>query len=183
MARIPKYMLWFRGERVSFIDVYTLETPIITAVLSEDGESITLTISNRQSGVVYTYTTDGSEPSKDDAVFEGSLSFTDSCTVTVQGYKGQHKSVPVVYEVASASSPVIVFTNSDAGGTITITCATQGATIKYKLGDGAWQTYSEGMDITEAVTVQAYAEKEGMFTSSTSTLSIGKVATPVISAI
>lgn len=183
MARIPKYMLWFRGERVSFIDLYALDTPIIEAVLSEDGQTITLSILNRQDYVVYTYTTDGSEPSKDDTVFEGSLSFTDSCTFKVQGYRGQLKSAPVTYTVAKVATPIIYFEGTDTGGFISINCDTEEATVKYKLNDEEWQTYSVGITITEAVTIQAYAEKEGAITSTTSTLEIGKVATPVISVI
>ena len=40
----------------------------------------------------------------------------------------------------------------ESGTVVTFSCATEGATIQYRLGDGAWET-GNSVTITEAVTI------------------------------
>ena len=52
------------------------------------------------------------------------------------------------------------------GETVTVshssTSTTEGASIKYKLGEGEWQDYSEEITVTSDTTITAYAIKEGL---------------------
>ena len=54
-----------------------------------------------------------------------------------------------------------------SGATVTIACATEDATIRYKKGEAEWADYSEAIAITEACTLTACAIKEGMTASDT----------------
>lgn len=73
-------------------------------------------------------------------------------------------SAPV--EVQSVATPVI----AQSGNTVTISCATEGASIQYKLGNGSWQTYSAPFALTESCTVYAKATKSGMSDSAETSL-------------
>lgn len=44
---------------------------------------------------------------------------------------------------------------------VTLTCATEGATIMYRLDDSEWTVYTAPFTLTESCTVVAYAEKDG----------------------
>ncbi len=48
-----------------------------------------------------------------------------------------------------------------AGTVVELTCATEGATILYKVGNGEWQTYTEALTITEDTTITVKAVMEG----------------------
>lgn len=63
---------------------------------------------------------------------------------------------------------------------VTISCATEGAAISYKLGDGEWQSYSAAISVNENVTISAKATKEGMTDSevATAAYTINISATP-----
>lgn len=50
----------------------------------------------------------------------------------------------------------------ESGTEISFTCATEGATILYKTGDGEWITYTAPIAITEDTTFTVKATKEGM---------------------
>ena len=49
----------------------------------------------------------------------------------------------------------------DAGTVVELTCATEGATIFYKIGDGEWQTYTEALTINEDTVLTVKATMEG----------------------
>jgi hypothetical protein len=64
-----------------------------------------------------------------------------------------------VYDPVVVDSPVITCDGSQ----VTIECATQGATIYYRLNQtGSYETYSAPIDIFEDTVVEAYAELEGL---------------------
>lgn len=81
----------------------------------------------------------------------------------------------VSYEMATSggytmpeqvAAPVI----TENGGTVTITCATEGATIYYSLNQAVTQsgtTYTSAVKLTESATVNAVAMKDGMLPSET----------------
>ena len=75
-------------------------------------------------------------------------------------YKEDDGSTPPVQTVAT---PVI----TPETGTYTevqnveITCATDGATISYKIGDGEYQTYTTAFEVSESCTITAKATKDG----------------------
>ena len=49
----------------------------------------------------------------------------------------------------------------ESGTVVTFSCATEGATIQYRVGEGEWET-GNSVTITEAVTITVKASKEGM---------------------
>ena len=49
----------------------------------------------------------------------------------------------------------------DAGTVVELTCATEGATIFYKIGNGEWQTYTEALVINEDTVLTVKAVMEG----------------------
>lgn len=65
----------------------------------------------------------------------------------------------------SVARPVIDVDNNDPYEgdvvTATITCETKGATIMYKLGEGAETTYTEPFTVTEKTTISAWAVADG----------------------
>lgn len=69
--------------------------------------------------------------------------------------------------------------------TVTIACATDGATISYSTDGGTtWTTYTTPITVSETTTIMAKAEKDGMVTSeatATYTINIPQVATPTFS--
>ena len=122
MARIPNYMLYYRGERVSFINVFTLDTPEIVLNMASDNASYTVSLANRQAGVVYLYTLDGSEPTEDSSVFVDGMSFNELVTIKIQGFKGFERSIvstmkvqrvekPDVYDADKVENVIIKITN------------------------------------------------------------------------
>jgi len=60
---------------------------------------------------------------------------------------------------------------------VTLTCATEGATIYYAVSADApqWQVYTEPITLTETTTLVAYAEKEGMENSAEASATFTKV--------
>ena len=83
---------------------------------------------------------------------------------------------------ASVETPVITFDkeNPVEGETVncTITCATEGATIMYALGEGEYQNYTAAIPLTETTTVKAKATKDGA-ESNVATATITFAAPPV----
>ena len=83
---------------------------------------------------------------------------------------------------AAVETPVITFDkeNPVEGETVncTITCATEGATIMYALGEGEYQNYTAAIPLTETTTVKAKATKGGA-ESNVATATITFAAAPV----
>lgn len=121
MARIPNYMLYYRGERVSFINVFTLDTPEIVLNMASDNASYTVSLASRQAGVVYLYTLDGSEPNENSPVFVDGMSFNDGASIRVQGRRGFERSVVSSLNVERVETPDIYDANKVENVIITIT--------------------------------------------------------------
>lgn len=105
---------------------------------------------------------------------------SDNLVFTIDGTTGNRRIVTILVGEGSESEPTVlkqvaapVF-NPEAGavesGTkVSITSATEGASIYYSLTEAEPQTlYSEPIEITEAVTVKAVARKDGMLSSTVS---------------
>lgn len=120
MARIPSYMLWYRGERVSFVHVLTLEEPRLVATFSSDGKSVTVTVANRCADCIYVYTLDGSEPTADGMRMDGALTIDDALVIRVKAYRGQEESAVALLEIGRVETPVI-FDTKCAEPEITLT--------------------------------------------------------------
>ena len=94
-------------------------------------------------------------------------------TVTVTAAEPTEAVAAPVFSVAAGEV--------EAGTKVAITTTTEGATIYYSLTDAAPATeYKDAIEITEAVTIKAYAKKEGMKDSDISTAEYTvKAVTPV----
>lgn len=53
--------------------------------------------------------------------------------------------------------------------TITLSCATAGATIKYSVNNGEYAAYADGIAVSEDMTIKAYASADGYDDSEVST--------------
>lgn len=148
----------------------SLSTPKITAEFKDLKTYVVLAPAsdNLPKAKVY-YTTDGSTPSLESAVYEDTLEFTEPTTiktfVTAEGY---YPSKVKSYEVAIYSqpaTPVIAFEPNGAVSTVTISCETADATIWYNY-DGVRDTaksmkYVAPIDIKEIKDITAYAVAGG----------------------
>ncbi len=147
----------------------SIDAPTITN--NNDG---TFTITAESGATIY-YTTDGSTPTTSSYTGTGTTSvnitLTDDITVIKAIAKATSDSDPfptnvTTYKLPACERPVI----SISGGTVTITCATEGATIYYTT-DGtpataSSTTYTAPFDKGDATSIRAIATKPGYVNSS-----------------
>ena len=136
----------------------------------------TFTIAAKE-GATFYYTTDGTDPTTSDYTGTGTtpvtVNQTESMTVIKAIAKAASDPFPTTvttYELPVCERPAI----SVSGGYVTITCATEGATIHYTT-DGSPATssstsYSEPFAKGSATTIRAIATKAGYVNSSEATL-------------
>lgn len=122
---IDKSNEWTRQWTFVSANDPTAKKPVIT------NASGTITITSNTSGAKIYYTTDGSDPSiSNGTLYSSSFSLGNSTTVIKAiAYKStdDYASLMSTYDVPRCASPEITNTS----GTVTITCATAGATIYY----------------------------------------------------
>ena len=176
-------------------------TPVISPAGGEVEEGTEVTISCATDGATIYYTNDGTEPTAESAVYTGAITVTEVMTIKAIAAKNGNYTNS---EVASASftikprevvaTPVINPAGGEVeeGATVTISCATSGATVYYTT-DGSTPTtssavYSGAITVNKAMTIKAMAIKAGYYTNSevasatfTIKASVKKVATPVFS--
>ncbi len=150
-------------------------TPVITV------ENNTVTITSATEGAAIYYTTDGTDPTSDSDVYENAFAITATVTVKAiaiaDGYTDSEiASKECVYVAPVVETPVI----TPADNTVTITCATEGATIYYTI-DGTDPTaestaYTEAFAVTADITVKAIATKEGYTASEIASAEVEYVA-------
>lgn len=115
MARIPRYTLWYRGERVPMVYLFALDEPILEVTFDSEQSTVTVGIANRQDGCIYFYTLDGSDPTSEDARMEGTLTLTDACVLRVKAYRGKDESPVAGLEIGRVATPVIDITEGGGG--------------------------------------------------------------------
>ncbi len=167
-------------------------TPVISPAGGEVAAGTAVTISCATSGATVYYTTDGSTPTTSSAVYSGAITVNSAMTIKAMAAKNGYytnssvatAAFTIKVEAVAVSTPVI----SPAGGeveegtTVTITCATEGATVYYTT-DGTEPTtssavYSGAITVNNAMTVKAMAAKSGNYTNSgvaTATFTIKEV--------
>ena len=92
------------------------------------------------------------------------LTAEDKATVTLYAVWNENdKVLPVIFSVASETAV-------DCGDSVTLSCATEGAKISYTI-DGVTAEYTDAIVITKDVTITAFATKDGMKDSDTTTAS------------
>ena len=88
------------------------------------------------------------------------LPYAGEYTITING---NDKTFTITRTIETVAKP----TFSPEGGTytatqtVTITCATDGATIYYKIGDGEYQPYNGSIEVAESCTITAKATMDG----------------------
>lgn len=153
-------------------------TAIATPSLSPPAQLFTTTITVlatcADGAATIRYTTDGTPVSPSSTAFPGGgLTFTSTTVLRVRAYDGNDTSgeVSQTYTIDSTASvtatPSISFSPHSAAtssptSTCTLTCATSGATIHYRINGGSWTTYSSGFTVNDGDTVEAYASHSGL---------------------
>ena len=176
-----------------------VETPAINPAGGEVQEGATVTISCATEGATIYYTTNGSTPTTSSTKYTGAIAVNSAMTIKAMAAKSGNYTNS---EVATASftikarevvaTPVISPAGGEVqeGATVTISCATSGATVYYTT-DGSTPTtssavYSGAITVNKAMTIKAMAAKSGYYTNSsvaTAAFTIKArevVATPVI---
>lgn len=154
----------FDSDRGDAIDY--LAKPLFSANEGEYPNEISVEITCATNGATIYYTTDGSEPTTASNKYTGALSISKTTTLKAIAVKGELQS-----EVATATYKMIVAkpTMSPEPNTfyepqsVTIACATNGATIYYTT-DGSEPTtasnkYTGAISISETTTLKAIAVK------------------------
>ena len=155
-----------------------VETPTFSIAGGEVEEGTTVTISCATSGATIYYTTDGNEPTTSSAVYSGAITVNKAMTIKAFAAKDGYTDSEVVSATFTIKAREVVATPvlNPAGGEVeegtevTISCATDGATIYYT-NDGTEPTaesavYTGAITVTEAMTIKAMAAKEGYYTNS-----------------
>lgn len=170
----------------------TVATPVFSPAAGTYTSAQSVSITSATSGAEIRYTTDGSEPTTSSSLYTTPLTISTTTTVKAKAFKsGMTASVTATaaYTISSTqtvASPVF----NPAGGTytstqsVTITCATSGAQIRYTT-DGTEPSvssalYSAALTISSTTTVKAKAFVSGMTSSATisQTYSINSAQTP-----
>ena len=152
-------------------------TPVITpgSAIYPAAQNISVSISTVTSGATIRYTTDGSDPTPTSTVYTGpvtvNVNTTGAVTVKAKGYKtgmaGSDIAV-AAYAVQSPATPAFSIPPGTyfSAQSVSISCATQGATIRYTT-DGTTPTasspiYSGPISVSSTMTINAVASKSGM---------------------
>ena len=156
------------GDKASkwYLEKATIDPPVIT-----DNHDGTVTITAASGATIY-YTTDGTTPTTSTTT-SGTTSVTVTLTERTEVVKAIAKSpsdyfptIVTIYNLPQCATPIVSVSN----GTVTITCATEGATIRYTT-DGSpatpTSTVYTGPFVKGSIsTIRAIATKGGYITSS-----------------
>ena len=170
---------WNNSDVASASFTYTVETVATPTITPNGGElkygNNTVTIACATDDVTIYYTTNGATPTTSSTKYTGAFTLTSNATVKAIAVKtgwnnSSVASASFTYTVETVATPVIAPNGGEieAGTTISISCATSGATIYYST-NGAEPTtvYSAPFALNEAATVKAVAKKTGWNNSAT----------------
>ena len=170
---------WNNSSVASASFTYTVETVATPTITPNGGElkygNNTVTIACATADATIYYTTNGATPTTSSTKYTGAFTLTSNATVKAIAVKTGWNNSSVAsasfsYTVETVATPVIAPNGGEieAGTTISISCATSGATIYYST-NGAEPTtvYSAPFALNEAATVKAVAKKTGWNNSAT----------------
>ena len=154
--------------------------------------SLDVTITCATLNATVRYTLDGSEPTETNAVYSVPLMLTGSTSVWAKAFKDGFVAAQTIATYAHCVAEPIITPASGSVGTntlaITITCATEHATIRYTLDESEPMTdsaeYTNALMLTQSSIVKAKAFEPGLADSAIVTAGytvIQSVATPVLS--
>ena len=164
-----------RGDGESAVFFVSVEytgssmTQLSTPVISYNATNGEVTIGSVANATKVTYTTDGKTPTDLSVTYSAPFVVGDGTVVNAiaigdgVSYSNSDVASETVYLTGiTCATPVI----NSFNGTVAISTTTPNATIKYSTDGGSnYDTYSRSFTLTEGVTVQAYAEREGCTTS------------------
>ena len=157
-------------------------------VIKNTDNSITITCET-ESAVIY-YTTDGTEPTTESTKYTEAFTITADTTVQAFASAEGFAASEIVKEELEYVAPGSVGTPKieQNGNSVTITCATTGATIYYTTDGSAPTTasteYTAAIKLTEDITIKAFAVKadctDSLVASKECTYTAPKATKPVI---
>ena len=170
----------------------TVETPTFNPNGGEVQEGATVTISCATEGAKIYYTTNGATPTTASTLYSGAIAVNQGMTLKAIAVKDGYTNSAVAQATFTIKAKEVVATPviSPNGGefetsaTVTLTCATEGASIYYTL-DGSTPTtastlYSKAFTLTESATVRAFATKSGYYTNSQVASAVFTITQPVV---
>ena len=184
---------------------YTIKAPEVVAAPTfspaggEIQEGATVTIACATSGATIYYTTNGATPTTSSTKYTGAITVNSAITIKAIAAKSgsTNSGIATASYTIKAREVVATPTFSPAGGavqegaTVSIACATEGATIYYTTNGTTPTTastkYTGAITVNSAMTIKAIAVKDGYYTNSavasaSYTIKAREVvATPVIS--
>ena len=135
---------------------------------------------------VLRYTLDGSEPTAESPIYEGPFSFSESVVVKAKVFSDEFFDSSVVTANltrvwVNVATPVVDAASSFTGSKtkVTLSCATEGALIRYTLNGNEPNSHSTKYTgpfyVTDGCTVKAYAVRADYLNSEVATFAIEKV--------
>ena len=177
---VPLTVSEITGGAYTYTSSEVVKETVATPTITPNGGELkygnnTVSIACDTDGATIYYTIDGTEPTTSSTKYTGAFTLTSNATVKAIAVKtgwnnSSVASASFTYTVETVSTPVIAPNGGEieAGTTISISCATSGATIYYTT-NGAEPTtvYSAPFALNEAATVKAVAKKTGWNNSAT----------------
>ena len=175
-GNITKFNTTYEFSEGSTLQSLKLVAPTFSPVAGEVVSGTEVTISNLHTDATIYYTTDGSTPTTSSTPYSTPIEITSATTIkaiaTKTGGYSNSEEVTAAYTIAA---PVATPTFSPVAGTytsiqsVTISCATDGASIYYTT-DGSTPTtsstlYSAAITVDVSMTIKAIATKAGMANS------------------
>ena len=177
---VPLTVSEITGGAYTYTSSEVVKETVATPVITPNGGELkygnnTVSIACDTDGATIYYTIDGTEPTTSSTKYTGAFTLSSNATVKAIAVKtgwnnSSVASASFTYTVETVATPVIAPNGGEieAGTTISISCATSGATIYYST-NGAEPTtvYSAPFALNEAATVKAVAKKTGWNNSAT----------------
>ena len=177
---VPLTVSEITGGAYTYTSSEVVKETVATPAITPNGGELkygnnTVSIACDTDGATIYYTIDGTEPTTSSTKYTGAFTLSSNATVKAIAVKSGWNNSDVAsasftYTVETVATPVIAPNGGEieAGTTISISCATSGATIYYST-NGAEPTtvYSAPFALNEAATVKAVAKKTGWNNSAT----------------
>lgn len=170
-----KAKAWATGYDPSSVGsaVYVIQSQVATPTFSPDGgtssNTVSVTMGCTTTGATIYYTTDGTDPTTSSSVYSSPVSVDRTMTLKAMGWKSgwMNSTIKSSSYTVNVATPTFSVAAGyyDTNQSVTITCATTGATIRYTT-DGSTPTssstvYSSAISVTDDMTLSAKAFRTG----------------------